>query len=88
MEAITTISESDHRSVGLEDQQIAKLAKWAIRVAGHSQREVADALGISESTMTRRLCGEQPFTAKELMRLARFLDVDLSTFYPSGVDAA
>lgn len=88
MEAITRVSESDSESMTFEDQQIAQLVKRAIRIAGHSQAKVAIAIGVSRATMTRRLRAEAPFTAKELMRLARFLGIELSAFDPSHASAA
>ncbi|CAN5142826.1 hypothetical protein BH11ACT6_BH11ACT6_34480 [soil metagenome] len=49
-----------------------------------AQQEVADHLGISQSSMSRRLSGAQPFTTDEIYRLADLFSIDAGGLLNAG----
>lgn len=53
-----------------------------------SQRQVADAAGIPQPTLSRRLLGRSPFTVPELLTLAVVLDVPVALLLGEPVRAA
>lgn len=52
-----------------------------------SQTDLAVAIGISQSSMSRRLAGEYPFTVAELYRLADLFGVDAAVLLPARASA-
>ncbi|MDP5182135.1 helix-turn-helix transcriptional regulator [Blastococcus sp. BMG 814] len=48
-----------------------------------SGRDLAAALGWSERTTSRRLSGQLPFTVDEILAVARYLGVPLTTLLPT-----
>lgn len=60
-------------------------AEMARRKRTHA--ELAAALGLTRSSMHRRLNGEQPLNVDELHTVAAFLDVSVSTLLGEGVAA-
>jgi len=50
------------------------------------QAQLADQLKISRMAMSRRFTGEKPFEPEELIRIARELDVAVSTFFGEEVN--
>ena len=50
--------------------------------------ELSKAIGISPSTLTRRLAGKQPFFLEELEDIARFLGLPVSELTGRTEDAA
>lgn len=70
---------------------IASSVRMEIARLKLNNAEVADRAGIKRSTFRRRVIGEIPFRADELMRVARALGVPNSTFTPdepNGGEAA
>ncbi|MFC7450503.1 helix-turn-helix domain-containing protein [Rhodococcus daqingensis] len=53
-----------------------------MRTAGVTQRQLAKAIGISRSTMRRRLNGEREMRAADVLKIARFLEVPLTDLIP------
>ena len=51
-------------------------------------RQMAKALGWSSSTTHRRLQGIYPFTLTELVAVADYLDIPLTTLLPADREAA
>lgn len=41
----------------------------------YSSRELAKAAGMAPSTLSRKMCGKQPFDAREIMAIARVLEI-------------
>ncbi|NKT91711.1 hypothetical protein GS854_01695 [Rhodococcus hoagii] len=73
----------------LEDnRRVVELVRLQIRIADKSHREVAEAIGVSVKTFARRITGERKFTALDLMYIALYLGVNISTFIPSDLAVA
>jgi transcriptional regulator with XRE-family HTH domain len=73
----------------LEDnRRVVELVRLQIRIADKSHREVAEAIGVSVKTFARRITGERKFTALDLIYIAAYLGVDISTFVPDDLGAA
>jgi len=53
----------------------AKALKAKMVIAGVTQRELADKIGMSEGTMTSRLKGKSPFTLKEVADICKELSI-------------
>lgn len=56
--------------VDAETRAIGQAARGAVAEADMTQDEVARAIGLSLSSLSRRLNGQLPFTYPELVRLA------------------
>lgn len=41
----------------------------------YSSRELAKAAGMAPSTLSRKMCGKQPFDTREIVAIARVLDI-------------
>ncbi|HEX6968856.1 MAG TPA: helix-turn-helix transcriptional regulator [Micromonosporaceae bacterium] len=50
-----------------------------------TQHQVGELLGLSQQSVSRRLSGEVPWRADELLYLAEALDVPVTCFYPEKV---
>lgn len=48
-----------------------------------SQRDIADRLGLTQAAVWRRMRGDVPFTASELVEVARLLEVAPAALLPS-----
>jgi transcriptional regulator with XRE-family HTH domain len=46
------------------------------------QRDLAEAIGLSQQAASRRLCGEVPFDIAELAKVAELLRVPIEQFLP------
>lgn len=57
---------------------IAESVRAVVIASGRSVKEVADVIGVSESTARRRLKGELQFTVGEIQLLAQYLDQPVS----------
>lgn len=56
------------------------LAKWletALKTAGRSQRELADAIGVDESVVSKMINRRREIKATELIKIAAYLEVPL-----------
>lgn len=51
-----------------------------------TQNELAEVLGITPGTASRRLSGESPFDVVELIAIGAWLDVDPTSFIRSAVE--
>ncbi|MBM4487402.1 hypothetical protein MWT96_20515 [Prescottella equi] len=80
------MTANDHQ---LEDhRRLVELVRLQIRIADKSHREVAEAIGVSAKTFARRITGERKFTALDLIYIATYLGVDISTFIPDELSVA
>lgn len=66
----------------MDDQFVAFRVRYELQRQNRSAREVARELGLTHSSMHRRVTGETPFSATEIGRLAEVLHVDVSVFFP------
>ena len=57
---------------------IAAVVKEALRVAGVSHAQAADAIGIERQTLNRRLNGHYPLTSGDLVAIASLLGTTVS----------
>lgn len=69
-------------------RDIATSLASAIREAGWSQRDVADATGIPLVTLSRRLTGKSPLTITELAAITEAIGVSLAALVLAAEDAA
>jgi len=53
----------------------ANLLRGKIVSSGHTQKDVAAALGMSENTLTAKINGTSSFTLKEVFALCNFLGI-------------
>jgi transcriptional regulator with XRE-family HTH domain len=60
-------------------RKYAESVRAAVTASGHSVKEVADVIGVSESTARRRLNGELQFTVGEIQLLSQYLDVPVAS---------
>lgn len=67
-----------------------KFHKLRVRFAelDMTQNEVARKAGIAPATMTTRMTGEYPFTATEIIALAKVLDIPLDQIGPFFLEDA
>lgn len=63
-----------------EPQAVGALIKMRLKKLGMTQRELADAAGITEITMSRYINGEREPKASTLYRIAKALKTDLNYF--------
>ncbi|WP_449281211.1 helix-turn-helix domain-containing protein [Leucobacter sp.] len=72
------------RATGIDPRRmrVANEVRACIARIGASRAAVEDAIGISQSALSRKLRGESAFTVDELLGLASFLDVEASEFFP------
>ena len=56
--------------------------RYSLDYANMSQRELADAIGVDESTISRYLRGQRMPTAKIIVNIACVLDCDISDLIP------
>lgn len=59
-----------------------------LKKSGRTQGDLADALGIAQQAVSKRLLGQVPFDVNELAAAAEFLDVPLSSLLPSSKAAS
>lgn len=76
----------------LEAQQHARthvpnVLRTFLRVTGRSQQELADALGLTQPAISRRLRGTGHISQDELVAIAAFFEVPLGTFYKDMPEA-
>lgn len=59
-----------------------------VELARHqwSQRKLADATGLSQSYIGRRMTGEKPWTTDDLALIASAMSIPLSSLLPSDAD--
>lgn len=72
------------------DETVRRSIKALIHARGLDKREVADAVGMTRTTLYRRLAGHgsnQPFTAGEVAALADYFDVEIEALF-SGLGGA
>lgn len=71
-----------------QTSQMTRTLKRCLRARGHTYRDLAGALGLSESSV-KRLFSEQTFTLQRLEDICRFMDMsvfDLSRLAAAGAD--
>lgn len=56
--------------------------RYSLHYANMTQRELADAIGVDESTVSRYLRGYLMPTAKNIVNIAYVLDCDISDLIP------
>lgn len=71
---------------------VGRSAAEHLRLVAHNkrttQREIADALGVPQSAVSRRLNGQTALTVDDLIVLARLLDLDPAAVITAAVDLA
>lgn len=69
---------------------IGSRVDWYLRYAGdrRTQSELGDLLGLDQSTVSKKLRGERPFSLPELYKTAVWLDRQVSDFIPSAENLA
>ncbi|WP_433568089.1 helix-turn-helix domain-containing protein (plasmid) [Nocardia sp. CA-151230] len=70
----------------ITDQAVAEAVTSAIDCSGNKRKAVASAIGISETTLSRRLNAHRPFRVRELLRIARVLQVDPGRFFEKAME--
>lgn len=58
--------------------KFAESVRAVVTAAGVSTKQVADVIGVSESTARRRLNGDLPFTVGEIQLLSQHLDLSVA----------
>ncbi len=56
------------------ENKITENLKMEIKTCGKSKKEIADALGISQKTLSTYICGRSQPTLATLSRLCNFID--------------
>lgn len=69
-------------------QKVAAEVRAASARAGVSTRELAQQLGMSEGTLGRKMRGERPFIAEDLLLIADRLQCDPASLIPKPADVA
>ena len=69
-------------------QQVAGNVRAEAARRGVSGSQIARAVGLSQSAMSRRLVGTHPFSVTELASVAAYLDVPLSALLPDSTVGA
>lgn len=62
-------------------RNIPKVIRLLLAVTGHPARHLADALGMSETSLSERLNGKTRITGEQLAVCALFFGVEEGTFY-------
>lgn len=62
-------------------QRLAEVVVAAIKAAGHSQRDVAEASGIPLVTLNRRLTGRSSFTIPEIAAISEVIDTGVTELF-------
>lgn len=78
------IVKATESKIDAADKEIAANVRYALRVADQSQVQLAAILGLSRSTMNRRLLARASFTAPELLRTAKHLAVPVTALLPAA----
>ncbi len=68
-------------------QRVAQEVRANMARRGRTQSDIATALGISQTAISRRLSGSVPWDVNELELVATALDVPLADLLPSEVEA-
>jgi len=79
------------QEVGLAPEindRVRRVARALIHATGMSRDDLAAYLHISRATMSRRSCGEQPYTAQEIEAMARLFGQRIDAFYTGQLDLA
>jgi plasmid maintenance system antidote protein VapI len=66
---------------------VPNVLRTFLRVTGHSQQELADALGVTQPAISRRLRGTGTISQDELVAVAAFFEVPVESFYKDLPDA-
>lgn len=69
-------------------KRVAEAVREAMTAKGITQMALSDALGISQSAVSRRITGAQPFDVAELATVADALGLDFETLLSSAGHAA
>jgi transcriptional regulator with XRE-family HTH domain len=76
--------QAKHRAAS---ESVPKVIKTFMRVADVSQQQLADALGMTQTQVSRRLNVPGALSAGELMAMAAFFEVPVESFYKDLPDA-
>lgn len=71
-----------------DDRFIAFRVRFELKRQKRSQAALARDLDVTEHYLSRRVRGEVPFSAAELVRVAEALDVDVTVFFPQRQERA
>jgi transcriptional regulator with XRE-family HTH domain len=64
--------------------RIATLVRAEMKQQGKTQVELADLLGVTQQSVSRRLTGETPFTVYDLTVLSSYLNIPVADFLASA----
>ena len=78
--------QEDNPHGGLREA-VAEILRVEMARRRMTQRALADATGLSQSYIGRRMTGEMPFTTDDLGKIAGVLDMQVSALIPQGVAA-
>lgn len=70
----------------ITDRAVAEAVTSAIDDSGSKRKVVASAIGVSETTLSRRLNAHRPFRVRELLRIAHVLDVEPGRFFDKAME--
>lgn len=79
--------EATHSGPSPVELAIIERVRRELRAADISQRQAAEQLGISHTTLHRRLTGRRPLTVSDLLQLTELLGVPFSRFVPENLAA-
>ena len=74
---MTTTTPTTSPTLPAQRGDYGQAIRNALREAGVSVHEAADALGVSGSTMTRKLAGRSPIYVPELFYVAKMTGMDV-----------
>lgn len=81
MHKVHSVCRMAHASHAYSAISVVANIKAEIARCGVSQAEVAEALGLTQPQVSRRLTGRVDFSSKELVDLSRLLTVPVATFF-------
>lgn len=78
--------QEDNPHGGLREA-VAEILRVEMARRRMTQRKLADATGLSQSYIGRRMTGEMPFTTDDLDKVAGVLGMQVSALIPQGATA-
>lgn len=69
----------------LEEKVMSTPIKSILKQKGIKQNKLAEILGLSCNSISKKINGKAEFKASELMKIASFLEVDISALFFEGI---
>lgn len=79
-----TITRNETNQTSLSDSARREVRAWLGR-RNLQQKDLAEALGLTQSSVSLRLSGKMPFTLDDLASIASWLDITLGELLGAGV---